>query len=211
MYRLSFKIKHRNCAETAFSLAFPSYHITVFDIQSQNARRKQYVYYIHGTSKMFDVMLEYLKPSKSYTFVQELERTSESLVLLVVLHQKSYVQNVIQKHHGFLLEGHTVYGGFEFWHIGSTERKSIDLMLTEFKELGELHVLYIGSTEFSHPLLSKQQKKIIQCAYDLGYYELPRKTTVAKIAKAVKLNHATVGEHLLKAENRLLEQAIKKL
>ena len=70
--------------------------------------------------------------------------------------------------------------------------------------MGELKVLHIGEVEFAHSLLSKQQKKVFLYAHEQGYYEIPRKTTVAKIAKALKLNASTVGEHLLRAENKLM-------
>ena len=55
MYRFSFKVKHKNCAETGLSLAFPKHHITVVDIQSSGTK-KQYFYYITGKNKDFDVI-----------------------------------------------------------------------------------------------------------------------------------------------------------
>ena len=39
----------------------------------------------------------------------------------------------------------------------------------------------------------------------------PIKNTINKIAKVLKLNHATVGEHLLKAENKMIHSIAKKL
>jgi len=95
--------------------------------------------------------------------------------------------------------------------VGVIDRESIDKMLSEFKKMGELKVLYIGEVQFANTLLSKQQKKVFLCAYDNHYYEIPRQTTVAKIAQALKLNPATVGEHLLKAENKLIKSIAKKL
>ena len=77
--------------------------------------------------------------------------------------------------------------------------------------MGDIKVLYISEVEFAHTLLSKQQKKIFMHAYQQGYYEIPRKTTIAKIAQMLKLNHATVGEHLLKAENKLIISMAKRL
>ena len=77
--------------------------------------------------------------------------------------------------------------------------------------MGELKVLYIGEVEFAHSLLPKQQKKVFIHAYQHGYYEIPRRTTVAKIAKALKLNPSTIGEHLLKAENKLIKSTVPRL
>ena len=211
MYRFSFKVRHKGCYETAFSAKFPEHHITVVDIQSVHPKEKQYFYYISGDFKAFDSILKHLKNSKGYKRVEEIERTNDTLLLLVVLYQTSYIQNIIQKYHGFFIELHTVTGGYEFWHIGVVKRESIEPMLKELKKMGELKVLHIGKVEFGGGLLSKQQKKVLTFAQEQGYYELPRKTTMAKLAKALHLNPATVGEHLLKAENKLISSSLKRL
>ncbi len=211
MHKLSFKVSHKNCYETALSRQFPKHYITVIDIQSTQKKEKQYLYYITGDATKFDNICQAIKKSKGYQFIKEIERSPETLLLLVVLHQQSYIQNIIQKYHGFLIDIHTVSGGYEYWHIGVIDRISIDKMIQEFEKMGELKVLSIGKVDFAHANISKQQKRILLYAYRTGYYELPRKTTIAKIAHALKLSPATVGEHLLKAENRLMQRAIKDL
>ena len=211
MYKLSFKVKHKDCFETGLSIKFPKHHITVVDIQSTHPKEKQYFYYVSGDAKKFDSIISHLEKSKGYKLTKEIERSKDTLLLLVVLYQKGYIQNVIQKYNGFFIDLHTVSEGYEYWHVGVVDRDSIDKMLKEFKKMGELKVLYIGEVEFANTLLSKQQKKIFMFAHDHDYYEIPRKTTVAKIAKELKLNPATVGEHLLKAENKLIKSMAKKL
>lgn len=204
MYKFSFKVRHKGCRETGLSLKFPKYHITVVDIQSTHPKEKQYFYYITGDPKKFDEIIDYLKKSKGYKLAKEIERSENTLLLLVVLYQKGYIQNVIQKYHGFFIELHTVSGGYEYWHIGVVNKDVIKDMLKEFKKMGELHVLYMGEVQFANVLLSKQQKKIFVYAHEQGYYNIPRKTTIAKIAKALGMNASTAGEHLLKAENKII-------
>ena len=210
MYKFSFKVRH-DCHETKFSMRFPSYYVTVVDIQSANPKQKQYFYYINGDNKKFDSIVSYLKKSKGYKLVKEVERSKDTLMLLVVLYQKSYIQNVIQKYNGFFIDLHTCYEGWEYWHIGVINRENIDRMMDELKKMGDLKVLYIGQIEFENTLLSKQQKKIFAYAYEQGYYERPRKINIAKIANALKLNSSTVGEHLMKAENKMIKVMAKKV
>lgn len=211
MFKLSFKVRHKGCFETALSLKFPEYHITVVDIQSTHPQQKQYFYYISGDAKNFDAIIVHLKKSKGYKLVKEVERSKDTLLLLVVLYQKSYIQNIIQKYHGFFIDLHTISAGYEYWHVGVLDRDSINKMLQELKKMGDIKVLYIGEVEFAHTLLSKQQKKVFIYAYQQGYYEVPRKTTMEDIAKALHLAHATVGEHLSKAENKLIISMAKRL
>ncbi len=211
MFKFSFKIRHRGCSETGLSVKYPKHHITVVDIQSTHPREKQYFYYITGSEKDFDAIISYLRKSKTYKVTKEIERSKDTLLLLVVLRQAGFVQNLIQKYHGFFIEQHTVYGGWEYWHVGIIDRESIEPMRQEISKIGVLEVLYIGKVEFANTLLSPQQKKVFGYAYEKGYYEIPRKITIDKIASALKLNHATAGEHLLKAENKMINLMAKKV
>lgn len=211
MYKFSFRIRHRGCHETAFSKKFQKHHITVADIQSKNKRIKQYFYYITGNEKEFDNIIKYLKKDNAYKKAEEIERTKDTLLLLVELDQKSYIQNIIQKNNGFFIDTHTVYGGYEYWHIGIAKRENIEPMRKEISKMGNMEVLYIGKIEFAENLLSKQQRKMFKYAHEQGYYESPRKITIDKIAKALKLNHSTVGEHLLKAENKMINSMARKI
>ena len=209
MYKFSFRIQHKGCSETALSKRFPEYHITVLDIQAKDTKNKQYLYYIQGNAKEFDKILQQLK--KTYKTAKEIERTKDSLTLLVILHQAGYIQNVIQKNQGFFIDLHTISEGYEYWHIGVVEKASIQKIQQQLKNAGKLEVLYIGKIDFAETLLSKQQKKVFSYAYESGYYQTPRKTTIAQIAHALHLNHSTVGEHLCKAENKLITAMAKKI
>ena len=211
MYRFSFKIRHKGCYETGCSIKFPKHNITVIDIQSLSSREKQYFYYITGNPKQFDSIIKYLKKSKGYKLIKETERSKDTLLLLVVLNQASYIQNIIQKYNGFLIDLHTVLDGYEYWHVGVLDKSFINKMLKELRKMGDLKTLHIGEVDFVNRLLSEQQKKIFSYAHEQGYYNIPRKTTIAKIATALKLNASTVGEHLLKAENKIINSMAKKL
>ena len=205
MYKFSFKIRHRGCAETGLSIRFPKQYITIVDIQSKNSKIKQYFYYITGKNTEFDEIIDYLCHSRAYKSVREIERSIDTLLLLVIIEQgKNYVQDIIQKYNGFFLALHTVYEGYEYWHVGFLDKEAIESMIEKLKKMGELRTLYMGEASFAPLLLSTQQHNIFRYAYEQGYYQLPRKTTIAKIAKALKLNPATVGEHLLRAENKII-------
>lgn len=211
MYKFSFRIKHKNCAETGLSIKFPKHHVTVLDIQARDPKKKQYLYHIKGNAKEFDKIIKYLQKAKAYKLTKEVERSKDTLVLLVILYQTGYIQNTIQKYNGFFIDLHTVEEGYEYWHVGFIERETIEKIRKELKKVGKIETLYIGKVDFSQHILSPQQKKIFQYAYQQGYYELPRKTTIAKIASLLDLTPATVGEHLLKAENKLMKATAEKL
>lgn len=56
--------------------------------------------------------------------------------------------------------------------------------------------------------LTDRQREVIETAFDLGYYEIPRRTTHADIATVLDLSGSTIDEHLRKAEAKLMEQLL---
>jgi predicted DNA binding protein len=58
-------------------------------------------------------------------------------------------------------------------------------------------------------LLTDRQLEVFQTAVDLGYYEIPRRTTHKDIAAALDCAPSTVDEHLRKAESRVLSNLVR--
>jgi predicted DNA binding protein len=56
--------------------------------------------------------------------------------------------------------------------------------------------------------LTDRQREVIETAFGLGYYEIPRRTTHEEIAAALDLSGSTIDEHLRKAEFRLMDQLL---
>lgn len=56
--------------------------------------------------------------------------------------------------------------------------------------------------------LTDRQQEILEAAVERGYYEEPRSTTHEEIADAVGLTAGTVGEHLRKAEEKILSSVV---
>lgn len=52
--------------------------------------------------------------------------------------------------------------------------------------------------------LTEKQREILVTAYKLGYYDLPRRINSEKLAQKLNIGGSTFGEHLRKAERRLL-------
>ena len=57
---------------------------------------------------------------------------------------------------------------------------------------------------FAVGLHNYQQKQAIELAIKNGYYNVPRKTSVEKLAKLSKLSFSTFQVHLRKAEEKLI-------
>jgi hypothetical protein len=74
-------------------------------------------------------------------------------------------------------------------------------------------VLSMGDAQFSEdsPMyaLTERQRKVIVSAFNLGYFEVPRRISVENLSRHVGLKKSAVNEHIRKAEGRLLNRIIK--
>jgi DNA-binding CsgD family transcriptional regulator len=52
--------------------------------------------------------------------------------------------------------------------------------------------------------LTDRQREVIQIAYDVGYYKVPRQASTDEVAAELDLDPSTVAEHLQRAERNLL-------
>ena len=92
----------------------------------------------------------------------------------------------------------TVVGKPENLHIALDAVPSeIQIEVGEVGEYNEIHSL-LAST------LTDRQVEALQTGVQLGYYELPRTTTVGEIAEKMGCAAGTAAEHLQKAESKLI-------
>lgn len=90
---------------------------------------------------------------------------------------------------------------------GSQEQLSD--MLTEMKAAGfdiSLEKLQdYRVRETSLDALTDRQHEVLEAAYTLGYYDVPRRSSTAEIAAELDVDDSTVAEHLQRAEHNLLK------
>jgi hypothetical protein len=67
---------------------------------------------------------------------------------------------------------------------------------------------YEGETD---PLdgLTERQREVIETAWDMGYYEVPKDASTEDVAASLDLDGSTVAEHLQRAERNLLAEHLK--
>lgn len=52
--------------------------------------------------------------------------------------------------------------------------------------------------------LTDRQREVVRTAYEMGYYEIPRRVSTVEVAAELALDQSTVSEHLQRAERNLL-------
>lgn len=101
-------------------------------------------------------------------------------------------------------------GGIRATIVGTPDaiRRAVDAipdhLVLSLESIGDYH------PQSSRPAsrLTDRQREILEAAVDLGYYEVPRRTTHDEIATEVGLSAGTVGEHLRKVEGKVLSTVV---
>lgn len=97
-----------------------------------------------------------------------------------------------------------VRAGFDQWLIIS-ERQEASKFAADLRSHG-VRVEVVSSREYHpHENLTERQRELMQVAIAQGYYEVPRRVTLTKLAERLHVSKSTLSETLARAERRVLE------
>ena len=103
--------------------------------------------------------------------------------------------------------------GYEFWEVASYDKAVLDKFLEGMQGQGyeHLEILSYKDVKLNNiyfpaiaPNLSEKQKKAFSLAVDEGYYDIPKRTELKKLASIMGLSLATYQEHLKRAEVKII-------
>ncbi|MDP3728591.1 MAG: helix-turn-helix domain-containing protein [bacterium] len=108
--------------------------------------------------------------------------------------------------------------GEEVWEIASWKKELIMEFIHKVKKIAKrISLESIENTSLDNiyystllPELTEKQKQALLLAYKYGFYEWPKKTSLGKLAKLMKVSLPTYREHLKRAEQKFLPELIKK-
>lgn len=107
--------------------------------------------------------------------------------------------------------------GWESWRVLSLDPVSLREAVERILEMGEIKITSIRPME-NDPIerimlvpvsdiilgLTSRQASLLARSLDRGYYSVPSETSIASLARETGLSRSTFGEHLRKAQSRIL-------
>ncbi len=102
--------------------------------------------------------------------------------------------------------------GFEYWEFFSFYREMINKFIREAKKMCDFFKIIklvnakLTDVYFPHaiPQLTEKQKRAFELAIEHGYYSIPRKTNIRKLAQLMKVSKSTYQDLLRRAESKIL-------
>jgi len=106
--------------------------------------------------------------------------------------------------------------GWEYWEVGCLNRNELNKIINvaikhyngKLFYIRQEKIKNISHLEFTLDLTNKQMQAI-KIAFNKGYYNYPRKSTIPELAKSIKKSYSTFQENLRKAENKIISYLLK--
>lgn len=212
MWIAKIKYKHKcilgdRCKK--FNVSLQSVAFSVF--KEGNRTITSSMHYVSGDEINIDKFIKDLKKDPN---VIKIERKGNMFLLLEKAKQKAvkYFNPKIMFVKPVLIDK----DGYEYWEISSWEKKIVaDFVNNIKKDVKDFKLLKFINTKIDNvffpklmPDLTSKQKQAIELAIENGYYFTPKKTSLRKLAKLMRVSLATYQQHLRIAEEKLLPNAI---
>jgi hypothetical protein len=99
-------------------------------------------------------------------------------------------------------------GGMMQWNVIAPNAGALRTLVSKVKDLGcQVEVEKISVLRTASEL-TVAQERVLQMAYELGYYEIPKKITLDKLAKRLEISKATLDVMLRRAQRKLVASHI---
>lgn len=121
-----------------------------------------------------------------------------------------YAFTKIIRSHGFIKGARAKRDGTIEWHILIGKEESLRSLVQGMVETGcEVRLLRKSRVEDSK-VLSKNQERVLMTAYELGYFDYPRRISAKELAKRLGIVQSTLYESLQSSQKKLVEMYLLK-
>lgn len=90
------------------------------------------------------------------------------------------------------------------WNLVAPNSAALNALVEKIEALGcTVHLRRVASLRTVKEL-TRAQERVLQLAYDLGYFDIPRRITLGKLAKRLEVSKATLDVMLRRALKKIL-------
>lgn len=185
-------------------------------------RNRRYIGMVALETSQFDAILDIIRAHGATETVDVIERydagqqgrTSATLLLRGSLSEFTPMQTLLYE--GFLPLGPTrLEDGNECFDLLLEDREELSKATTLLGEFGDVTVRRL-SQDYSRRIVPSEaewqelvnaipprQRELLNTAYDLGYFEIPREVTLEEIADEMGITKTTASNHMRKAQREV--------
>jgi len=123
--------------------------------------------------------------------------------------KKCFACRTIMESDCFLRGAQTKEDGTVEWDIVLTSEGALALLSEKLQSMGcKVKVLRLATME-DDAAMTMRQEEIVRKAFEMGYYDYPRRTTVREMAAQMKVAPSTLTEILQRGERNIIERHLR--
>lgn len=115
---------------------------------------------------------------------------------------------IIRRNHGMLQGMDRVNGSQRVFDVVVFRREDLKRIVRDLDDVGEVRLGHLSRYGDRGVALSSRQAEVVELALEEGYFEWPREIDAEALAEKLGISHATLLEHLRKAEKKLLVEVL---
>jgi len=150
-----------------------------------------------------DVIVETLRQNR---FVHSVEAIvpRKGKILATLLVDNCHACHVLANSDCFLTDATATEGGGLEWRLLAPKRLSVESLVRTLKERGITVELAAIKTVRGSGSLTERQERVLSLAFELGYFEFPKKIGLTELAKKLGVSKAALSETLRTGEEKIL-------
>lgn len=219
MIEFTFGIEHEGCWTVGLGDEFPKSLVTIVHTYGTSGTLIEVT---NVSADRIDDVIAFLReqPVLSAVTLEHHDETNRiGFLSLSGVPDAPLVVDALVRHDCYPILPPTVENGRERWSVLTPSYEEAGNAHDELVELGNVHIERItapntsgiisgltGVKEALHDL-SERQREVLALAIENGYYESPRRCDIDDLAGQDRANKSTVGEHLRRAESKILTAA----
>lgn len=147
---------------------------------------------------------------RSFSNIQRLEDSSDESAVFFLRHKPDRIAGNLLASGGFMSIPLEIRDGrIRASFVGSPPEikrilKAIDKEGLTYRVVSNSDARFSPRSPLSN--LTEKQRKVITTAFELGYYEIPKKISSTQLAQKLCIREATFARHRIKAERRILAE-----
>lgn len=199
---MKLKIRHRGCW-SELTKNYPTVKMTALTTQRESDTCSTVLQITGESTEIRNLLLKLREHADIGDFLLK-EISQEATIRLVCL--CTPIIDLIQKFAYIKPDGVVYKDGFEYWEVMPFSKDSSKKLIEELKSYHDFEVIGVGKAEITS--LTKRQKEIIRTAFELGYYDFPRKITLTHLSEKLNMSPPALSEILRTAHKKIVPYAL---
>jgi predicted DNA binding protein len=202
---LSYKmINEHICSNFLPSLVKSGMSVSVLRCAPVGPRFGHSLVRIQGPHELCETELANIKERVEDWCSVELSRTAPGDYIAMVSNHDCAICHLITGSHCFLESCSLKEDGTITWNLVGPDADSIHRLIAGLKDTGREVKVRCTHEQDSRNALTFRQKQALILAFDMGFYDIPQRTTLQDLAPHMKCSKSTLNVILRRAERKVL-------